>query len=97
MQIAYEAAVGTDLIRVWRHDPVVRLLFLLYAADGERTLLVCETRTAATDPLSGMRFRRYWVLARPGVWLILGRLLAAIRREAEARARRARTVPPPAP
>jgi hypothetical protein len=51
-----------------------------------QTVLICETRTAATDPLSGLRFRRYWLLARPGVWLILGRVLAGIRRDAEARA-----------
>jgi hypothetical protein len=62
--------------------------FAVHAADDGRTVLVVETRTAATDPLSGERFRRYWLLARPGVWLILGRVLAAIRREAEARHRR---------
>ena len=62
--------------------------FAVHSAGGERTVLAVETRTAATDPLSGVRFRRYWLLAKPGVWLILGRVLAAIRREAEARARR---------
>jgi hypothetical protein len=59
---------------------------LVEPAGERRTLLVLETRTAATDPVSGVRFRRYWRFAGPGVWLILGRVLAAIRAEAEARA-----------
>lgn len=37
---------------------------------------------------AGMRFRSYWLLAKPGVSLILGRVIAAIRREAEAGAQR---------
>jgi hypothetical protein len=172
-EIVYEAALDTDLIRIWKHDPIVRVLmvaralpdtvarlvraaparvpapasaslaelpdrgfwvrlavepgrefvfgavghfwgprvewreteaedfvrfwdrgwgkiaagFVLHSAGEERTVLVYETRTAATDPLSSVRFRRYWLLLKPGVWLILGRVLAATRREAEGRAR----------
>lgn len=52
--------------------------------DDKRSVLLYEVRTGATDPISGLRFRRYWRFAKPGVWLILGRLLAAIRQEAEA-------------
>ena len=52
--------------------------------DAERTALLCEIRTGATDPISGLRFRRSWRFAKLGVWLILGRILAAARREAEA-------------
>jgi hypothetical protein len=52
--------------------------------DAKRTALLCEIRTGATDPISGLRFRRYWRFAKPGVWIILGRVLAAARREADA-------------
>jgi hypothetical protein len=35
-----------------------------------------ETRAIATDPESRERFRRYWSLVAPGVWLI--RRLSAV-------------------
>jgi hypothetical protein len=59
---------------------------LVEPMDAERTALICELRVGATDPRSGLRFQRYWRFAKPGVWLILGRVLAAARREAEAAA-----------
>jgi hypothetical protein len=52
--------------------------------DADRTALLYEIRTGATDPIPGRRFRRYWRFAKPGVWIILGRVLAAARRKAEA-------------
>ena len=50
----------------------------------ERTLLVSETRAAATDEGARRRFRRYWRWARFGIVAIRWLLLPAIRRAAEA-------------
>ncbi len=56
--------------------------------DGEdRSVFRTETRVSATDDLSRARFRRYWVLVEPGVWLIRVEMLRMVRREAERRAR----------
>jgi hypothetical protein len=48
-----------------------------------------ETRAVGTDPAARARFRRYWSLVSPGVFLIRRLSLAPIRAEAERRARRA--------
>ena len=42
-----------------------------------------ETRVATTDAASRARFRRYWALASPGIYLIRREALALIEREAE--------------
>lgn len=52
-----------------------------------RSLLRYEARTATTDAEGRRRFRRYWRLIRPGVWLVMGRAVTLIRKEAERRAR----------
>lgn len=49
-----------------------------------RTLLISETRAAATDESARRRFRRYWRWARFGIIAIRWLLLPAIRRRAEA-------------
>lgn len=49
-----------------------------------RTLLISETRAAATDEAARRRFRRYWRWARSGIIAIRWLLLPAIRRRAEA-------------
>jgi hypothetical protein len=88
-RVEWRAMEAGEFARFWERGwGKIAAGFAVHSAGGERTVLVVETRTAATDPLSGVRFRRYWFLAKPGVWLILGRVLAAIRHEAEARARR---------
>lgn len=85
-RVSWRATQADQFAGFWEHGWVkIAASFVVHPADGERTVLVVEIRTAATDPRSGVRFRRYWLLAKPGVWLILGRVLAAIRREAEAR------------
>ena len=53
-------------------------------ADG-RTLVTYESQTATTSRNARWRFRLYWLLLKPGAWLVMGRALAAIRAEAEAR------------
>lgn len=54
--------------------------------DG-KSLLRYEARTATTDDEAKRRFRRYWRVIRPGVWLVMGRAVRLVRREAERRAR----------
>jgi hypothetical protein len=89
-RVEWRATEAEEFARFWERGwGKIAAGFAVHAAGGERTVLVVETRTAATDPRSGVRFRRYWLLAKPGVWLILGRVLTAIRREAEARLRQA--------
>lgn len=47
------------------------------------SVLRYEARTATTDEEAHRRFRRYWRLIRPGVWLVMGRAVSLIRRQAE--------------
>jgi hypothetical protein len=47
-----------------------------------------ETRAVATDATARARFRRYWALASPGIWLIPRLTLEPLRAAAEDRARR---------
>ena len=54
-------------------------------------VLRTETRAAATDPQTQVRFKAYWRWARLGILPIRWFLLPAIRREAEARTPRAET------
>jgi len=51
------------------------------AAGG--SVLMTETRVQSTDAASRRRFRRYWLLIRPGSGLIRRVLLRAIRRRAQ--------------
>lgn len=52
------------------------------------SLAVTETRAVATDPAARRRFRRYWLLARPGIVLIRRLALGLVRSDAERRAGR---------
>ena len=49
------------------------------------TVFRTETRAIATDGFARRRFRRYWSLVSPGVWLIRRMTLSPLRREAERR------------
>lgn len=55
---------------------------------ANRSRLSTETRVVATDAEARARFRKYWRWARYGIVLIRRLLLPAIRRQAEALARR---------
>lgn len=59
--------------------------FELRALPGGRTALRYAARTATTDEEARRRFARYWRVIRPGVWLVMRRALALIRRDAERR------------
>jgi hypothetical protein len=51
------------------------------------SLAVTETRALATDAAARRRFRRYWLLAKPGIVLIRHLALRLVRADAERRAR----------
>lgn len=52
------------------------------------TRFTTETRVEATDPRAFWKFRRYWVLAAPGIILIRLAMLRALKHEAEEQYRR---------
>lgn len=54
-----------------------------------------ETRAVATDRRARERFRRYWALFAPGIWLIRAASLAPLKADAERRARGLLTPGPP--
>ena len=62
----------------------------------DRSIFRTETRAIATDPTSRTRFRRYWALASPGIWLIRRASLRPLKIKAEHRFHRekARTARP---
>ena len=59
--------------------------FEVRALPNGRAVIRYEARTATTDAEARRWFRRYWRIIRPGVWLVMRRALALIRREAERR------------
>jgi hypothetical protein len=54
-----------------------------FKAQRDGTLLTTETRIRATDPASRRRFRRYWLVIRPGSGLTRRSWLRAAARRAE--------------
>ena len=56
---------------------------LAVAADGERSRLITETRTLATDPHTRRRFRLMWPVIAPFAALLRRMVLRAVKREAE--------------
>lgn len=56
---------------------------------GDLTLFRSETRAIATDGESRARFRKYWSMVAPGVWLIRRLSAAPMKRRAEGRLRAA--------
>ncbi len=53
----------------------------------DRSIFRTETRARATDPSARAKFRRYWSLASPGIWLIRRASLGPLKEEAERRSR----------
>jgi hypothetical protein len=52
--------------------------------EGEGSMLTSETRVKATDDIARRRFRRYWLVVRPGSAVIRHGLLKAVKKKAEA-------------
>lgn len=60
--------------------------FTVRALGPDRSLLRYEARTAATDAVARRRFRRYWRVVYPGVWLVMDRTAGWIADAAQAAA-----------
>lgn len=58
---------------------------------ASESAFLTETRATTTDPTARAKFRWYWSKAAPGIWLIRRLTLGPLKREAERRARQART------
>jgi len=70
------------------NDPgYVKIIWSLRAdpLGSNRSIFRTETRAFATDRDARVRFRRYWALASPGIWLIRRASLGPLKREAERR------------
>jgi hypothetical protein len=57
--------------------------FAVLPADAGRTVMRYEVRIASTDAAARRKFARYWQVARPGITLVMRRLLKRIKAKAE--------------
>ena len=64
---------------------LVKIAWTLRAdpVSSQTSVFRTETRAVATDEEARARFRRYWALASPGIWLIRRLSLAPLKRAAE--------------
>lgn len=77
----FEAFCEPDYVKiVWtlRADPI----------GPSESIYLTETRVMTTDAPSRAKFRRYWAVFSPGIWMIRWLSLGPLKREAERRARR---------
>lgn len=86
-------ALPPDEFSAFNEPDFVKIAFTLRAdAIGEkRSVFRTETRAVATDVSARGKFRWYWALLSPGIILIRKAMLLPVKREAERRARAART------
>jgi hypothetical protein len=78
---AFDTPGYVKIVWTLRADPV----------GNTNSIFRTETRAANTDATARSKFRWYWSKVSPGVWLIRRMTLGPLRREAERRAREART------
>lgn len=74
--------MGADLLSFDEPGYAKAVMSFEIAPAAGGSLLMTETRVQSTDAGSRRRFRRYWLLIRPGSGLIRHVLLRAIRRRA---------------
>ena len=79
--------VPPDAFAAFDGPGYVKIIWTLRAdpLDGGRAIFRTETRAVATDPDARRRFRRYWSLASPGIWLIRRLSLRPLKAVAEFR------------
>jgi hypothetical protein len=79
--------------RAFQEPGWVKIAWTLRAdpVGAAESIFTTETRVATTDPASRARFRRYWAFFSPGIVLIRLVSLPLVRRDAERRAREARS------
>jgi hypothetical protein len=80
--------VAPEQFAAFAQPAFVKIAWTLRAdpIDANRTVFRTETRAWATDAVARSRFRRYWALASPGIWLIRRLSLAPLKVDAERRA-----------
>ena len=83
-------ALPPDRFRAFADPDFVKIAWTLRAdPTGPSTAVFrTETRAVATDPAARSRFRRYWALVSPGVWLIRRLSLKPLKRKTERAFRR---------
>lgn len=77
----------------FREPGYVKIIWTLRAdplGPAAESIFRTETRAMATDGTARTKFRWYWAMVSPGVWLIRRLLLGPLRREAETRTGRSR-------
>jgi hypothetical protein len=86
--VAFRGLSREDFM-AFREPDHVKIAWTLRADPFDEDLSVfrTETRALATDDVARAKFRRYWSLVAPGVWLIRWSSLGPLRRDAERRAR----------
>lgn len=86
-------ALPPDEFQAFSDPDFVKIVFTLRADPvGEgRSVFRTETRAVATDASARGKFRWYWALLSPGIILIRKAMLLPVKREAERRARTARS------
>jgi hypothetical protein len=79
--------VPSDVFAGWSEPGYVKIVWSLRVdpVDEWRCVFRTETRAVATDPEARRRFRRYWSLVSPGVWLIRRLSLGPLKAAAEER------------
>lgn len=84
-------AVAPDAFAAYDEPDAVKIVWTLRVEpDGPtRSVFYTETRAVATDAAARQKFRRYWTLASPGIWMIRRVMLGPVRADAERRARAA--------
>lgn len=79
-------SIPPDEFAAFNEPGYVKIAWTLRADPaGDGCVFRSETRAIATDAISQRRFRKYWSLVAPGVWLIRRLSAAPMRRDAEAR------------
>ena len=78
-------SVPADAFATFNEPGYVRIVWTLRAdpTGPDRSVFLTETRAVATDATSRSRFRRYWSLLSPGIWLIRRLSLRPIKHRAE--------------
>jgi hypothetical protein len=81
-------AVPPDAFLTFDEPDFVKIAWTLRAdpTGDDRSVFRTETRAVATDADAAAKFRRYWALASPGIFLIRWLSLGPLKREAERRA-----------
>jgi hypothetical protein len=80
-------ALPPDDFAAFAEPGYVKIAWTLRAdpLDASTSFYRTETRAMATDAAARRRFRRYWRVVSPGIWLIRRLSLAPLRRDAERR------------